>query len=69
MDQLSKQRSELEKAGFYGETLENALNLIERTGAPQIMTKTLVKSVTKKGMTPSMALHTAETFLREKGFL
>ena len=64
MKSLDKERRKLEKAGFTGQTLERAMELLERTNA-SILAELLVKMVTKQGKTPSMALHEAEIKMRE----
>ena len=64
MKSLDKERRKLEKAGFTGQTLERAMELLERTNA-SILAETLVKIVTKQEKTPSMALHEMETKTRE----
>ena len=64
MKSLDKERRKLEKAGFTGQTLERAMELLERTNA-SILAETLVKMVTKQEKTPSMALHEAEIKMRE----
>lgn len=56
MKSLDKERRKLEKAGFSGQTLEQAMELLERTNA-SILAEILVKMVTKQEKTPSMALH------------
>ena len=64
MSSLDKERRKLEKAGFSGQTLEQAMALLERTNAP-LLGKLLVKMVTKQEKTPSMALYEVEKGLRE----
>ena len=64
MKSLDKERRKLEKAGFTGQTLERAMELLERTNA-SILAETLVKMVTRQGKTPSMALYEAEIKVRE----
>ena len=64
MKSLDKERRKLEKAGFTGQTLERAMELLERTNA-SILAETLVKMVTRQEKTPSMALHEAEIKMRE----
>ena len=64
MKSLDKERRKLEKAGFSGQTLERAMELLERTNA-SILAETLVKMVTRQGKTPSMALYEAEIKVRE----
>ena len=64
MKRLDKERRKLEKAGFSGQTLERAMELLERTNA-SILAEILVKMVTKHEKTPSMALHEAEIKMRE----
>ena len=54
----------LEKAGFTGQTLERAMELLERTNA-SILSELLVKMVTRQEKTPSMALYEAENKVRE----
>ena len=54
----------LEKVGFAGQTLNRAMELLERTNVSMV-SKILVKMVTKRGLTPSMALYEAEKGLRE----
>ena len=64
MKSLDKERRKLEKAGFTGQTLERAMELLERTNA-SILAELLVKMVKRKKKTPSMALHEAEIKMRE----
>ena len=64
MKSLDKERRKLEKAGFTGQTLEQAMELLERTNA-SILAETLVKMVTRQEKTPSMALYEAEIKMRE----
>lgn len=64
MKRLDKERRKLEKVGFSGQTLERAMELLERTNA-SILAEILVKMVTKQEKTPSMALHEAENKVRE----
>lgn len=64
MSSLEKARRKLEKAGFTGQTLERAMELLERTNA-SILAELLVKMVTSQEKTPSMALYEAETKMRE----
>ena len=64
MKRLDKERRKLEKAGFSGQTLEQAMELLERTNA-SILAEILVKMVTKQEKTPSMALYEAEIKMRE----
>lgn len=64
MKSLDKERRKLEKAGFSGQTLEQAMELLERTNA-SILTEILVKMVTKQKKTPSMALYEMESKVRE----
>lgn len=64
MKRLDKERRKLEKAGFTGQTLERAMELLERTNA-SILSELLVKMVTRQGKTPSMALYEAEIKMRE----
>ena len=64
MKRLDKERRKLEKVGFSGQTLERAMELLERTNA-SILAEILVKMVTKQEKTPSMALHETETKVRE----
>ena len=64
MKRLDKERRKLEKVGFSGQTLERAMELLERTNA-SILAETLVKMVTRQGKTPSMALYEAEIKVRE----
>lgn len=64
MKSLDKERRKLEKAGFTGQTLERAMELLERTNA-SILAELLVKMVTRQEKTPSMALHEMETKTRE----
>ena len=61
---MDKERRKLEKAGFSGQTLEQAMELLERTNA-SILAEILVKMVTKQEKTPSMALYEAENKVRE----
>ena len=56
MSSQTKDRKKLEKAGFTGQTLERAMELLERTNA-SILAEILVKMVTRQEKTPSMALH------------
>ena len=69
MKGFAKERRKLEQAGFSGQTLEQALKLMEETGIPRMLTKFLVASVVKQGKTPSMALHTVKTMLQDKGLI
>ena len=64
MKSLDKERRKLEKAGFTGQTLDRAMELLERTNA-SILAETLVKMVTRQEKTPSMALHETEIKVRE----
>ena len=64
MSSLEKARRKLEKAGFTGQTLERAMELLERTNA-SILAELLVKMVTRHEKTPSMALYEAEIKMRE----
>ena len=64
MKSLDKERRKLEKAGFTGQTLERAMELLERTNA-SILAELLVKMVTRQEKTPSMALYEAEIKMRE----
>ena len=64
MSSLEKARRKLEKAGFTGQTLERAMELLERTNA-SILAELLVKMVTCQEKTPSMALYEAEIKMRE----
>ena len=64
MKSLDKERRKLEKAGFTGQTLERAMELLERTNA-SILSELLVKMVTRQEKTPSMALYEAEIKMRE----
>lgn len=64
MSSLEKARRKLEKAGFTGQTLDRAMELLERTNA-SILAETLVKMVTRQEKTPSMALYEMETKTRE----
>ena len=64
MKSLDKERRKLEKAGFSGQTLERAMELLERTNA-SILAELLVKMVTRQEKTPSMALHEMEIKVRE----
>ena len=64
MSSQTKDRKKLEKAGFTGQTLERAMELLERTNA-SILAETLVKMVTKQEKTPSMALYEVERGLWE----
>ena len=64
MKSLDKERRKLEKAGFTGQTLERAMELLERTNA-SILAELLVKMVTRQEKTPSMALHEMELKVRE----
>ena len=64
MKSLDKERRKLEKAGFTGQTLDRAMELLERTSA-SILAETLVKMVTTQEKTPSMALYEAENKVRE----
>ena len=64
MKSLDKERRKLEKAGFSGQTLERAMELLERTNA-SILAELLVKMVTRQEKTPSMALYEAEIKMRE----
>ena len=64
MKSLDKERRKLEKAGFTGQTLDRAMELLERTNA-SILSELLVKMVTRQEKTPSMALYEMETKMRE----
>ena len=64
MSSLEKARRKLEKAGFTGQTLERAMELLERTNA-SILAELLVKMVTSQEKTTSMALYEAEIKMRE----
>ena len=64
MKSLDKERRKLEKAGFTGQTLERAMELLERTNA-SILAEILVKMVTRQEKTPSMALHEMAAKTRE----
>ena len=64
MKSLDKERRKLEKAGFTGQTLERAMELLERTNA-SILAELLVKMVTRQEKMPSMALHEMELKVRE----
>ena len=64
MKSLDKERRKLEKAGFTGQTLERAMELLERTNA-SILAELLVKMVTRQEKTPSMALRETEIKTRE----
>ena len=64
MKRLDKERRKLEKVGFSGQTLERAMELLERTNA-SILAELLVKMVTKQEKTPSMALHEMAAKTRE----
>ena len=64
MKRLDKERRKLEKVGFSGQTLERAMELLERTNA-SILSELLVKMVTRQEKTPSMVLHEAEIKMRE----
>ena len=64
MKSLDKERRKLEKAGFTGQTLDRAMELLERTNA-SILAETLVKIVTKQEKTPSMALYEMAAKTRE----
>lgn len=64
MKSLDKERRKLEKAGFTGQTLDRAMELLERTNA-SILSELLVKMVTRQEKTPSMALYEMETKTRE----
>ena len=64
MSSLEKARRKLEKAGFTGQTLERAMELLERTNA-SILAELLVKMVTSQEKTQSMALYEAEIKMRE----
>ena len=64
MKSLDKERRKLEKDGFTGQTLERAMELLERTNA-SILSELLVKMVTRQEKTPSMALYEAEIKTRE----
>ena len=61
---MDKERRKLEKAGFSGQTLEQAMELLERTNA-SILAEILVKMVTKQEKTPSRALHERAAKTRE----
>ena len=64
MKRLDKERRKLEKVGFSGQTLERAMELLERTNA-SILAEILVKMVTKQEKTPSMALYEMAAKTRE----
>ena len=64
MKRLDKERRKLEKVGLSGQTLERAMELLERTNA-SILSELLVKMVTRQEKTPSMALYEAEIKMRE----
>ena len=64
MKSLDKERRKLEKAGFTGQTLERAMELLERTNA-SILAELLIKMVTRQEKTPSMALHEMAAKTRE----
>ena len=64
MKSLDKERRKLEKAGFTGQTLEQAMELLERTNA-SILAELLIKMVTRQEKTPSMALHEMAAKTRE----
>ena len=64
MKRLDKERRKLEKVGFSGQTLERAMELLERTNA-SILSELLVKMVAMQEKTPSMALHETEIKTRE----
>ena len=64
MKRLDKERRKLEKVGFSGQTLERAMELLERTNA-SILAELLIKMVTRQEKTPSMALHETEIKTRE----
>ena len=64
MSSLEKARRKLDKAGFTGQTLDRAMELLERTNA-SILAETLVKMVTRQEKTTSMALYEAENKVRE----
>lgn len=64
MSGLDKAREKLEKVGFTGQTLDQAMELLERTNV-SMLSKILVKMVTKQGLTPSKALYEAEKGVRE----
>ena len=64
MKRLDKERRKLEKVGFSGQTLERAMELLERTNA-SILSELLVKMVTRQEKTPYMALYEMETKTRE----
>lgn len=64
MSSLEKARRKLEKVGFTGQTLERAMELLERTNA-SILAELLVKMVTSQEKTPSMALYEAEIKMGE----
>ena len=42
MDPRAKCRRQLEKAGFAGRNLENAMDLAERSGSPKLLTAALM---------------------------
>ena len=65
MKSLDKERRKLEKAGFSGQTLERAIELLENTGLSGLLTPALIKLVTKQEKTPTMALYEVEKCLRE----
>ena len=65
MSSLAKDRRKLEKAGFAGQTLEQTMALLERTGLSGLLTPVLIKLVTKRGKAPAMALYEVEKSLQE----
>ena len=65
MKSLDKERRKLEKAGFSGQTLERAIELLENTGLSGLLTPARIKLVTKQEKTPDMALYEVEKCLRE----
>ena len=48
MDPRAKCRRQLEKAGFAGRNLENAMDLAERSGSPKLLAAALIAAVEKR---------------------
>ena len=62
MDTAEKNRKKLEKAGFSGRTLAEAMDI---AGGSGVMTGALAKLVEKRGMSPSAALSDVKAAVRE----
>ena len=57
MDERTRSRNRLEKAGFSGRDLETAMAVMEQLGSYGFITRALAGAVEKNGLTPSMALY------------